>query len=575
MKLIKIHKLAIYIVLISSIISCNQPGTFTRQIGLQSERELGVMADSAMVVSAHPLASEVGVEIMKKGGNAVDAAIAVQFALAVVFPEAGNIGGGGFFVIRDKDANYHTLDFREKAPIDASRDMYLDESGEAMEMKSQRGPLAAGVPGAVDGMVRAFEKFGTLSWDELVEPSIRLAADGFELTEREAQKFNNTANTFREYSSIDPVQFTGKEWKEGDILVQKDLANTLTQIKNHKRDGFYRGQIAKAILEEMNRGEGIITQMDLDSYESIWREPLVGNYKDYKLITMGPPSSGGIIILQMMALLEKYDIDLNPEKFDQYLHLKTELERRIYADRAAYMGDADFYDVPVKQLLSHEYLEQRFLDFDPEIATPSSDIMEGIINPESEETTHFSIVDPKGNAVSATTTINGFMGSYVVVNGAGFILNNEMDDFSIKPGFPNMYGLLGGEANKIEPGKRMLSAMTPVILEKNSKLHMVVGTPGGSTIPTSVFQTIVNVLEFDLSMQEAVAERRFHSQWKPDHIFYERGNLDDNLRKKMENKGHKFQERGPIGRVDAILVTPNGKLEGGADPRGMDTAVGF
>lgn len=575
MRLKKIHQLAIYILLTASVLSCNQPGISSRQLDLQSEREIGVMADSAMVVSAHPLASEVGVGIMKKGGNAVDAAIAVQFALAVVFPEAGNIGGGGFFVIRDKDANYHTLDFREKAPMNASRDMYLDESGEAMEMRSQRGALAAGVPGAVDGMVKAYEKFGTLTWEELVEPAIKLAEEGFQLTESEAQKFNNTASTFKEYSSIDPEQFTGKEWKEGDILIQKELANTLTRIKNYKRDGFYSGPVAKAIIEEMKRGGGIITQLDLDSYESVWRVPLVGHYKDYKVITMGPPSSGGIIILQMMALLEKYDVDINPEKFDQYLHLKTELERRIYADRAAYMGDSDFYDVPVKDLLSFDYLKQRFLDFDPNRATSSSDIMEGIINAESEETTHFSIVDQKGNAVSATTTINGFMGSYVVVDGAGFILNNEMDDFSIKPGFPNMYGLLGGEANKIEPGKRMLSAMTPVILEKNNELYMVVGTPGGSTIPTSVFQTIVNVIEFDLSMQEAVSKRRFHSQWKPDHIFYERGHLDDNLKNKMEAKGHKFQERGPIGRVDAILITPDGRLEGGADPRGMDTAVGF
>lgn len=561
--------------LITIMVSCNQPGTITRKIGIHSKREVGVLADSAMVVSAHPLASQVGIDILQKGGNAIDAAIAVQFALAVVFPEAGNIGGGGFFVIRDSKANYSSLDFREKASLNAHRDMYLDEEGEVMENKSLKGHLAAGVPGTVDGMVKAYERYGSLPWADLVEPSIKLANEGFILTEIEAKKFYIHAEALKEHSTNEPYQFTGKVFQEGDRLVQKELGTTLTHIRDNKRAGFYNGPVAEAIIAEMARGEGIIDQRDLDSYESVWRNPLTGNYKDYKVITMGPPSSGGIIILQMLSLLEKNKVDLNPERFDKYLHLKTELERRVYADRAAYMGDDDFFKVPLSELLSEEYLKQRFIDYNPKKATPSSEIMKGIIQLESEETTHFSIVDAKGNAVSATTTLNGFLGSYVVVDGAGFILNNEMDDFSIKPGFPNMYGLLGGEANKIEPGKRMLSAMTPSILEKNGKLYMVVGTPGGSTIPTSVFQTIINVVEFDMGMQEAVAKRRFHSQWKPDHIFFERGHLDERLRRNMEAKGHIFQERGPIGRVDAILVRPDGKLEGGADPRGMDTAVGY
>lgn len=575
MKHILKYQLLKLVAILSLLTSCNQPGTITRAIGLKSERQIGVLADSAMVVSAHPLASQVGINVLQKGGTAIDAAIAVQFALAVVFPEAGNIGGGGFFVIRDANANYSTLDYREKASINAHRDMYLNDQGEAMEEKSQKGHLAAGIPGTVDGMVKAYERYGTLPWKDLIEPAIQLANEGFILTKSEADKFNNTAYNFKKYSTKDPLQFTGKEWKEGDRLVQTELGTTLTQIKNNRREGFYSGPVAEAIIAEMAKGGGIIEQIDLDNYESKWRNPLTGNYKDYKIITMGPPSSGGIIILQMLALLEKYDVDVNPESFDNYLHLKTELERRVYADRATYMGDDDFFKVPVNELLSEEYLKHRFIDFNPNRATPSSEIKEGIIELESEETTHFSIVDARGNAVSATTTINGFMGSYVVVDGAGFILNNEMDDFSIKPGFPNMYGLLGGEANKIEPGKRMLSAMTPTILEKNGKLHMVVGTPGGSTIPTSVFQTIINVLEFGMGMQEAVAKRRFHSQWQPDRIYFEKGNLDEKLKRNIEAKGHIFQERGPIGRVDAILVRADGKLEGGADPRGMDTAIGY
>lgn len=537
--------------------------------------QTGLLGDRAMVVSAHPLASEVGRTILLKGGNAVDAAIAVHMALAVVYPQAGNIGGGGFMVIRENDGTIHSLDYREKAPINADRDMYLDAEGNALPEKSQNGHLASGVPGAVDGMVKAYEKFGSLPWAELINPAIKLAQNGYELTEKEADFFSNYANKLKKHSTVNPSHFTEKQFIEGDLFIQKDLARTLTYIRDKGRDGFYAGEVAELLIEEMKRGGGIIDHQDLKEYSSKWRTPLKGSYKNYGIITMGPPSSGGIILLQMLGTIADYKVSDSKDKFVDYIHLKTEMERRIFADRAAYMADSDFYPVPINQLISKNYLLERFNNFNPDKATPSSEIKEGEIVQESEETTHFSIIDPDGNAVSSTTTLNGNMGSKVLVAGAGFILNNEMDDFSIKPGFPNMFGVLGGEANKIEPEKRMLSSMTPTILEKNGELFMVVGTPGGSTIPTSVFQTIINVVEFDMGMQQAVDAPRFHSQWKPDLISYEKNFSNKRIFDDLKKKGHLLKERGSIGRVDAILVHEDGTLEAGADSRGMDSAAGF
>ncbi|MDO6436184.1 gamma-glutamyltransferase [Cyclobacterium sp. 1_MG-2023] len=539
------------------------------------KHQTGLLGNKAMVVSAHPLASEVGKTILLKGGNAVDAAIAVHMALAVVYPQAGNIGGGGFMVIRENDGTVHSLDYREKAPINADKDMYLDAEGNALPEKSQNGHLASGVPGAVDGMVRAYEKFGSLPWEQLINPAIKLAENGFELTEKEADFFSAYASKLKKHSTVDPTHFTSKSFKKGDFLIQKDLARTLTYIRDKGRDGFYSGKVADLLVEEMTRGGGIINHQDLKHYSSKWRTPLRGTYKNYGIITMGPPSGGGIILLQMLGTIEDYKVSNSKDKFVDYLHLKTEMARRIFADRAAYMADSDFYPVPINQLITKDYLLERFKSFNPNKATPSSEIKEGEIDQESEETTHFSIIDPDGNAVSSTTTLNGNMGSKVLVAGAGFILNNEMDDFSIKPGFPNMFGVLGGEANKIEPEKRMLSSMSPTILEKDGELFMVVGTPGGSTIPTSVFQTIINVVEFDMGMQQAVDEPRFHSQWKPDLISYENSFSNKRLFEDLRKKGHILKERGSIGKVDAILIRDNGTLEAGADSRGMDTAAGF
>jgi gamma-glutamyltranspeptidase/glutathione hydrolase len=528
-----------------------------------------------MVVSAHPEASKVGIEILKRGGNAVDAAVAVQFALAVVYPNAGNLGGGGFMVYRSKRGETATLDFREKAPRMASRNMYLDSAGKPIADKSLYGHLAPGVPGSVDGMVKAHAKYGKLKWKEVLQPAIDLALKGFPVTEKQAAELNRNKEDFTKYNPQGTALVKIEEWKAGDKLTQVELANTLTLIRNNGRAGFYEGKVAEHIVAEMKRGSGLISKEDLKNYQAAWRNPVTGNYKEYKIITMPPPSSGGIALMQLLESVEPYPLRRWGFNSDSTVQLIIEAERRVYADRAAHLGDPDFYKVPQQNLLDPAYQSLRMKNFDWDRATPSSEINGGTFSAqESEETTHFSIVDKEGNAVAITTTLNGSYGSLVVVKGAGFLLNNEMDDFSVKPGSPNMYGLVGGEANSIAPNKRMLSSMTPAILEKNGNLFMVVGTPGGSTIITSVFQTILNVVEFDKSMQEAVNAKKFHHQWLPDETLFETGSIDSLTKLKLEKKGYKFTPRKAIGRVDAILKTEKG-YEGGADPRGDDTKVGW
>ena len=547
-------------------------GACTNQI---KEKITGQLAESVMVVSAHPLASKVGVDILKKGGNAVDAAIATQFALAVVHPVAGNIGGGGFMVLRMASDSSATLDYREKAPAAATPTMYIGETGELVEGLSTEGHLASGIPGTVAGLAEAHAKFSKLPWKDLVQPAIDLARNGFPLTKKEASGLNEIQKDLVRLNTVSPDFLLKEEWKEGDMIYWLDLANTLERIRDNGKAGFYEGKTADDLVAEMTRGKGIITHDDLKNYQAVWRKPVTGFYKGYKIISMPPPSSGGIALMQLLKSVEPFPITEWGWNSTKTIHLMTEAERRVYADRAAHLGDPDFFDVPVDMLMDSVYTATRMTSFDMNKATPSTSIKEGSLTGESDQTTHLSVVDKDGNAVSVTTTLNGGYGSQVIVDGSGFFMNNEMDDFSAKPGTPNMYGVIGGEANKILPHKRMLSSMTPTIVEKDGKLLMVVGTPGGSTIITSVFQTILNVLEHDMTMQEAVTAKRVHSQWFPDMIFNEIDALTNEDSLALVKLGHAFKARGGIGRVDAILIRIDGKLEGGADPRGDDTAEGY
>lgn len=543
--------------------------------GYESSIQKKAIADKGMVVSGHPLASKVGIEVMKQGGNAVDASIATQLALAVVYPRAGNIGGGGFMVYRSAAGEINTLDYREKAPAAASKDMYLDANGNPTR-QSLEGHLASGVPGTIDGHFTAHKKYGRIAFSKLIDPAIKLAEKGFAITRDEANRLNSTKSIFEKYNGKN-VLVKQEPWKEGDILLQPELAWTLKQIKTRGRDGFYGGPVADKIVAEMKSSNGIISHDDLKNYASKWRSPIVVNYKGIKVISMPPPSSGGVALAQLLKMVEPYPIKEWGHRDIRTIHLMTEAERRAYADRSQYLGDEDFFAVPKDSLLKPNYLKYRMLDFNMDKASESKSIYAGNFKVALEhfETTHLSVVDKEGNAVAVTTTLNGNYGSKVIIDGAGFLMNNEMDDFSAKPGVPNMFGLIGAEANSIQPGKRMLSSMTPTILEKDGKLFMVLGSPGGSTIITAVFQVMLNVIEWDMSMSEAVAASRFHHQWLPDEIMMETKSFNDQVQEKLRMIGHKMRDIRSIGLVDAILVTKDGKLEGGADPRSDDHAEGW
>jgi gamma-glutamyltranspeptidase/glutathione hydrolase len=533
-----------------------------------------IICENGAVVSAQPLASRVGVEILKQGGNAFDAAIATQLALAVVYPNAGNLGGGGFMVARLSTGKLLALDYREMAPLHADRDMYLDEKGNVETDRSVNGHLSSGVPGTVAGLF-ASAKYGKLSFKKLIQPAIDLAEKGFTLSEREAKSFNSIQDDLKNYNTVVPVFVKGAGWKTGDTLIQTDLANTLKRIRDFGEKGFYEGETAKLITEEMKRGNGIITPQDLKSYEAKFRKPHVFDYRGYKIVGMPMPSSGGILVNQMMKMIEDRDVAAMGFETPASVQLMTEVERRAFADRAEYMGDEDFYKVPVKALVSDNYLQQRMKDYQPGIAGNSTTIKPGEIpQNESEETTHLSVIDKDGNAVAVTTTLNNSYGSKTVVGGAGFFLNDEMDDFSAKPGVPNLYGAVGGEANAIAPGKRMLSSMTPTIVLKNDKPYLVLGTPGGTTIPTSVFQTLVDIIEFNMNTEDAVYKPKFHHQWLPDSLEIEKG-FSENSSESLKRMGYKIKLRGEIGRTEVIKILSDGKFEAVGDIRGDDDAEGY
>ena len=542
----------------SLFISCNSPEN---------------IAIKAAVVSARTEASNIGVNIMDKGGNAFDAMIATDLALSVCYPNAGNIAGGGFLVYRKNDGSFGSLDYREKAPSLASRDMYLNSDGNVIKGKSTIGGLAVGVPGTVAGLYEVHKKFGSLPWSELVQPAIDLATRGYVVTEKQQKSFDGKKNEFIEVNGENT--FYAKKHEKGDIVINLPLANTLKLIQENGRAGFYQGVNAERFINRVKNTGGIISKEDLKNYYPVWRKPIQFEYKELTITSMAPPSSGGVCLGQMLKMIEPFDIKKYGHNSIESIQVMVEAERRSYADRTEYLGDPDFVNIPQNELLDSLYLNKRMSDFNWNKATLSSDINPGnIVFNETEETTHYSIIDKEGNAVSVTTTLNGSYGSKVYVEDGGYFLNNEMDDFSSKPGVPNMFGLLGSEANSILPRKRMLSSMTPTIVEKNKKLYMILGTPGGSTIITSVFQTILNAYEFNMGIQESVNAPRFHHQWMPDVVILEPKQFDLNLILNLNNIGYNIEEQFSriIGRVDAIMIDDNGVISTGADPRGDDSS---
>ncbi len=560
------NKMKIIQILLSLLLICNY--TFAQDLAYQN----------GVVSSAQELASQVGIDILKNGGNAIDAAVGVGFALAVVYPQAGNIGGGGFMMIHLKDKNGNpvntSIDYREKAPLLSDRDMYLNSSGEVIPGLSTLGNLAAGVPGSVAGMLYALEKYGTMDREMILRYAINIADTGFFVNESFANLLNQYQKDFSKFPSS--MKVFGGNFKSGDVIIQKDLANTLRQISKNGTDGFYKGEVADKIVNSMENSNGIITYEDLAIYQPKERDVIKGTYRDYEIYSMGPPSSGGISLIYLLNILENYDLRNSGYGSVQNIQLMTEAMRRVYADRSEFMGDQDFVSVPVDILTSKSYALNRMNDYSPDKASVSKEIKPGdAFHKESEQTTHYSIADKDGNLVSVTTTINDVFGNKVVVDGAGFFLNNEMDDFVSKPGVPNLYGLLGSEANSIAPQKRMLSSMTPTFVLKDNKPFLVVGSPGGGRIITSVLQTIINIIDHDLDLSQAIDNPRIHHQWFPDEIQAEKNSMNPESEKSLKEMGYAIKEISDFGRIDAILFLNDGTMKGYSDRRGYGKALGY
>jgi len=543
-----------------------------------------VSSTGGMVSSASRYASQVGIDVLQKGGNAVDAAVAMGFALAVTFPQAGNIGGGGFMVLRVKDSVITSIDYREKAPSSASRDMFLDDKGNYVPEKSQEGYLSIGVPGSVAGLFYALEKYGTMNRSDVMNPAIDLAENGFEIEPRFAESLNANFGTFKKYESSKKI-FTmgGINFTAGDLFVQKDLAKTLKLIRDNGRDGFYAGETADLFEKEMKDHGGLITKEDLANYQAVERKPLSSNYKGYDIYSMPPPSSGGVALICLLNMIERQSVPdrhsayYGVRDYSDYLHYVIESMKRVFADRSQYLGDPDFYNVPVDKLISKDYAKQRVEEIGAN-STSSSEIKPGIDvnNKEGNQTTHYSVIDKDGNMVSATTTLNNYYGSFVTVDGAGFLLNDEMDDFSSKPGTPNMFGLLGSDANSVQPNKRMLSSMTPTIILRDGKPFMITGSPGGGRIITIVLESILNVIDFKLPLDEAIDKPRFHDQLYPEYVETEKGAIDDEVKQNLTERGYQFKEISDYGNVSGILIDwSNHIYYGHADRRGYGLAIGY
>jgi gamma-glutamyltranspeptidase / glutathione hydrolase len=526
----------------------------------------------AAVTSAHPLASMVGAAIMKDGGNAYDAAIAVQFTLAVVYPAAGNIGGGGFLLSRNKEGVLMGIDFREAAPSKAHRDMYLDENGNPIDGMSRLGASASGIPGSVAGMFSTLP-FAKMTMKQLLQPAYELAANGFVITESESRSLNAERKNFLTHSA-QASAFTRKEnWKAGDTLYQPELAATILRIQQKGKAGFYEGETADLIVKEMKNSKGVISLEDLKNYNPKFRKPIEFDYRGHHIISFAPPSSGGILIAQMMQMIAPYPVSVMGANSFESVSLMVEAQRRAYADRAEHMGDPDYWKVPTTTLTSNAYAQDRMKDYQAGVAGNSKDIQAGVAK-ESEQTTHFSIIDEAGNMVAVTTTLNGSYGNKTIVGGAGFLLNNEMDDFSIKPGVPNMYGALGGEANAIQPGKRMLSSMTPTLVTKNNQPYITIGTPGGTTIPNQVYEGLVNIIDHKMSLKAAIDAPRFHHQHIPDNLSVE-ADFPEKTIITLKEKGYIVNKRGAFGRMDGVMILPNGNRVAAGDKRGDDSVAGY